>query len=121
MKHAVSKGHNDKKLRILEVGSGTGGATFRILNKFNWCFVQHATLMLWDVLNLLQTVFGDSLAASVEYTCTESNYSLLQKITGLFEEFSDILTFKVFDLEKNVTGQGLSLETYGIKYCLRIT
>jgi hypothetical protein len=70
--------------------------------------------MCSDILKLLQTIFGDSLTACVEYTCTDSNYVLLQKTTVRFSEFADILSFKILDVQKNLKEQGFSLETYGI-------
>eukprot|EP00026_Physarum_polycephalum_P000059 Phypoly_transcript_00059.p1 GENE.Phypoly_transcript_00059~~Phypoly_transcript_00059.p1 ORF type:complete len:2631 (+),score=316.25 Phypoly_transcript_00059:2-7894(+) len=89
----VAKGPH--MLRVLEVGSGTGGATVHILN-------------------LLKSLYGDTLGSCVEYTFTDISSSFFSKAARRFSEYENILIYKTLNLEKDPQHQGFTLESYDI-------
>ena len=83
--------HKNPGMRILEVGAGTGGATVPILES-------------------LQGAEFDSPAYS-RYDFTDISRSFFEKAQEIFSD-AKRMNFQVFDVEKDLAGQGFEPETY---------
>ncbi|CAG8958435.1 hypothetical protein HYFRA_00011112 [Hymenoscyphus fraxineus] len=80
--------HRYPAMKILEVGGGTGHATQAILNEIGGSF------------------------GSYQFTDISSGF--FEKAQARFEEYSDRMSYKVLDLEKDVLEQGFSAHSYDL-------
>ncbi|KAF1829261.1 hypothetical protein BDW02DRAFT_651485 [Decorospora gaudefroyi] len=80
--------HRYPHTKILEIGAGTGGATKYVLNEM-----------------------GDKMSS---YTYTDISVGFFAKAAEIFKQWSDRITFKVFDAEKNPLAQGYEPNSYDI-------
>lgn len=87
-----------KPLRILEVGAGTGSATSRIL------------------LSL-----GPNFAGRLEkYTYTDISGVFFEAASEEFKEYSSMMDFKVLDIEKDPSQQGLEAGSYDLVVAFQV-
>ncbi|PNP47787.1 hypothetical protein THARTR1_10472 [Trichoderma harzianum] len=82
-----------RDLRILEIGAGTGGTTYRILQS---C-----------------TPSGDSFCAEYMYTDISSGFFEAVRTTRL-KDWAHLLTFQTLDLEKDAAEQGFMEHSYDL-------
>ena len=90
VKKGVSEISNDEKIKILEVGAGTGGTSellFKILKPFE---------------------------AHIEYTYTDLSKSFLLFAERQYKEIAPYMVTKVFDIEKSPQDQGILQGEYDI-------
>ncbi|KAL5116716.1 hypothetical protein ACEQ8H_005328 [Pleosporales sp. CAS-2024a] len=80
--------HRYPHARILEIGAGTGGATKAVLESI-----------------------GDDFSS---YTYTDVSVGFFPKAAELFKQYSEKMTFKVFDAEKTPASQGYEQNLYDI-------
>lgn len=78
--------HRYPRMKILEIGAGTGGAS-------------------WKVLEALGSSFSS-------YTYTDISAGFFEKAKDLFSEFSSRMVFSTLDIEKDPIGQGFVEESY---------
>ncbi|KAI0593005.1 hypothetical protein F4775DRAFT_587134 [Biscogniauxia sp. FL1348] len=76
--------HENPKLRILEVGAGTGGMTSHIISAFS------------------------------NYTYTDISPTFFENASLRWSDLKDRMTFKTFNLERNAADQGLDLGSYDL-------
>ncbi|EMR67052.1 putative polyketide synthase protein [Eutypa lata UCREL1] len=88
----ISRLSGKRPLRILEVGAGNGRATRQIL------------------ANLSSNAGG----RLVKYTYTNTDDSSFEKAAEKFKEWSTMMEFKVFDIEKEPSQQGLEEGSYDV-------
>ncbi|KAL4810922.1 hypothetical protein BDV18DRAFT_165373 [Aspergillus unguis] len=99
MKYLDLHAHKNPRMKILELGAGTGGMTRHIL----------------DTL----TVNGSGEAGAgpprfEHYTYTDISAGFFPGAGSLFERFPDKVTFQVLDIEKDPLPQGFEGEAYDI-------
>ncbi|KAL7941128.1 putative polyketide synthase [Trichoderma barbatum] len=82
-----------RDLRILEIGAGTGGTTFRILQS---C-----------------TPNGDSFCSEYMYTDISSGFFEAVRTTRL-KDWAHLLTFQTLDLERDAVEQGFKEQSYDL-------
>ncbi|UKZ74669.1 Type I Iterative PKS [Trichoderma virens FT-333] len=82
-----------RDLRILEIGAGTGGTTYRILQS---C-----------------TPHGDSFCAEYMYTDISSGFFEAVRTTRL-KDWAHLLTFQTLDLERDAAEQGFEEHSYDL-------
>ncbi|KAI1412962.1 hypothetical protein F5Y13DRAFT_199455 [Hypoxylon sp. FL1857] len=87
--------HENPRLRILEVGAGTGGMTRRALS----------------ALKQIETETGTRVFT--EYLFTDISAAFFEEARGRFREFEERMEFKTFDLSSDSYEEdGLETETY---------
>ncbi|KAF7899503.1 hypothetical protein EAF00_003839 [Botryotinia globosa] len=89
--------HKHPNMKILEIGAGTGGMTNYLL----------------DIL--AQNGARDPRVGTprfAHYTYTDISAGFFEGATSLFENFPDMVTFKVLDIEKDPVKQGFEIESY---------
>lgn len=88
--------HETPGIRVLEIGAGTGGFTSRILSVF-------------------QTLEARTSAHTfVEYDYTDISPAFFEKGRERLSSFSDRLSFKILDLERDPGQQGFELNSYDL-------
>ncbi|KAK5807439.1 hypothetical protein VI817_001697 [Penicillium citrinum] len=80
--------HRDPRMKILEIGAGTGGAT-----------------------KLIMSDIGRSFAS---YTYTDISTGFFETAQEVFSLFSDKMIFKTLDIEKDIVQQGYEEHTYDL-------
>ncbi|RYP67274.1 hypothetical protein DL769_005813 [Monosporascus sp. CRB-8-3] len=101
--------HNQTGLRILEAGGGTGSATNVILNALKSSQVQGAE---------------DSPSPVATYDFTDISPAFFENARERFAEWSDILRYMPFDIEKDPGLQAMELGTYDLvvaTHCVHAT
>ncbi|KAI0429432.1 hypothetical protein F5Y09DRAFT_342635 [Xylaria sp. FL1042] len=88
--------HENPKLRILEVGAGTGGMTLHILS----------------TLRELERQTGGLYFSN--YTYTDVSPTFFENARTRWFEVGERMTFKLFDLERAVEDQGLEMGSYDL-------
>ncbi|KAL2849435.1 hypothetical protein BJX68DRAFT_267283 [Aspergillus pseudodeflectus] len=91
--------HKFPRMKILEIGAGTGGMTKYVLN------------------TLTQNGAGDAGAGNPRfshYTYTDISPGFFSNAAALFESFPETATFRVLDIEKDPVAQGFTAETYDL-------
>lgn len=88
--------HERPTLRMLEVGAGTGSMTSHILSTMS---------------NIERRTGGNRFSV---YTYTDISASFFEIARSRFQEFSDRMEFKAFDLNRGAAGQGFEEGTYDI-------
>lgn len=88
--------HENPRLRILEVGAGTGGMTSHILS---------------TLITLEEQTGGLSFS---NYTYTDVSPTFFENARARWHGVSERMTFKTFDLERAVEDQGFELATYDL-------
>ncbi|KAI0166917.1 hypothetical protein GGR52DRAFT_581678 [Hypoxylon sp. FL1284] len=87
-----------RPLRILEVGAGTGSATSRILSSL-----------------------GPNVAGRLQkYTYTDISGSFFETASEEFKNWSSMMDFKVLDIEKDPSQQGLEAESYDLVVAFQV-
>ncbi|KAF7881904.1 uncharacterized protein EAF02_006592 [Botrytis sinoallii] len=89
--------HKHPNMKILEIGAGTGGMTNYLL----------------DIL--AQNGARDPRVGTprfAHYTYTDISAGFFEGAASLFENFPDMVTFKVLDIEKDAVKQGFEKESY---------
>ncbi|KAI0009602.1 hypothetical protein F4779DRAFT_581698 [Xylariaceae sp. FL0662B] len=87
-----------RPLRILEVGAGTGSATSRILSSL-----------------------GPNVAGRVEkYTYTDISGAFFEAASEEFKQYSSMMDFKVLDIEKEPSQQGLEEGSYDLVVAFQV-
>ncbi|KAI2603712.1 hypothetical protein GGR54DRAFT_644565 [Hypoxylon sp. NC1633] len=87
-----------RPLRILEVGAGTGSATSRILS-----------------------ALGPNTAGRLQkYTYTDISGVFFEAASEEFKEWSSTMDFKVLDIEKDPSQQGLEAESYDLVIAFQV-
>ncbi|KAI1762800.1 hypothetical protein GGR53DRAFT_399114 [Hypoxylon sp. FL1150] len=87
-----------KPLRILEVGAGTGSATSRILSSL-----------------------GPNFPGRLEkYTYTDISGVFFEAASEEFKEYSSMMDFKVLDIEKDPSQQGLEAGSYDLVVAFQV-
>jgi hypothetical protein len=87
------------KLRILEVGAGTGGAT---------------QLVLDSLAPLDKTSTSLDRSAISSYTYTDISMGFFEKARERFEPWSELIEFKTLDVEQEASAQGFELGSFDI-------
>ncbi|KAI1653021.1 hypothetical protein F4813DRAFT_400491 [Daldinia decipiens] len=88
--------HENPKLRILEVGAGTGGMTSRVI----------------AALKELEKKSGALKFA--EYTYTDVSPAFFDKATARWEDYKERMTFKTFDMKRSAESQGFEPGSYDL-------
>ncbi|KAI8964593.1 hypothetical protein F5Y11DRAFT_355477 [Daldinia sp. FL1419] len=88
--------HENPKLRILEVGAGTGGMTSRVL----------------AALSELEKKSGGLKFA--EYTYTDVSPAFFEKATARWSDYKERMTFKTFDMKRSAESQGFEPGSYDL-------
>ncbi|KAI8953117.1 hypothetical protein F4801DRAFT_576840 [Xylaria longipes] len=88
--------HENPRLRILEVGAGTGGMTSHILS---------------TLIGLERDTGGLSF---LNYTYTDVSPTFFENARARWHGVKERMTFKTFDLERAVEDQGLELGSYDL-------
>ncbi|KAK0392639.1 hypothetical protein NLU13_2134 [Sarocladium strictum] len=86
-------------VKILEIGAGTGGTTFHVLER-------------------LRNADGTSKAA--EYCFTDISPGFLAKAADRFSADASIMEFKTLNIENEPAEQGFSLESYDLIICANV-
>ncbi|EOA87506.1 putative secondary metabolism biosynthetic enzyme [Exserohilum turcicum] len=81
-----------RKLRILEIGAGTGGTTFQVLQACSPC--------------------GEAFCDEYMYTDISPNFFKTGEST--LKKWQHLLTFRKLDIESNVAGQGFQEHAYDV-------
>jgi predicted O-methyltransferase YrrM len=88
-------GHKNPQMRILEIGSGTGGAT----------------------LPLLEALGGGkdgSLPRFVSYDVTDISTGFFEKVQEKVGDWKDLIHYRKLDIEQDPADQGLEVGTYDL-------
>ncbi|KAI5917692.1 hypothetical protein F4810DRAFT_640865 [Camillea tinctor] len=88
--------HENPKLRILEVGAGTGGMTSHIIH----------------TLQDLEKQSGGRRFGN--YTYTDISPTFFENASLKWNDLTDRMTFKTFNLERNAVDQGIDLGSYDL-------
>ncbi|KAI0551232.1 hypothetical protein F4679DRAFT_145449 [Xylaria curta] len=88
--------HENPRLRILEVGAGTGGMTSHILS---------------TLIGLEEQTGGLSFA---NYTYTDVSATFFENARERWHDIRERITFKTFDLERAVENQGFELGSFDL-------
>lgn len=91
--------HNQRNIRILEVGGGTGSATKVILE----------ALQSQDTREL-----PSGIASVATYDFTDISAAFSESAQRRFANWSDILRYKTFDIEKDPSLQDFEVGTYDL-------
>ncbi|KAL9121038.1 MAG: hypothetical protein Q9187_002404 [Circinaria calcarea] len=88
--------HKDPNLKILEIGAGTGGSTAPVLRSLTYRE-------------------GKPVAPKYsEYSFTDISPAFFEKAQERFQEYSDRMTFKTLDIEKDPLEQGYKAGGYDV-------
>lgn len=88
--HAAS--FKNPEMKVLEVGAGTGGAT----------------------ISSLAAVTREHGGGIKHFTFTDISSGFFRRVQPMLEQWSDIIDYKVLDIEKNPVEQGFEAGTYDI-------
>ncbi|KAH0592344.1 Polyketide synthase [Metarhizium humberi] len=91
--------HNQSRIRILEVGAGTGSATKIVLDAFRNSGAQDAESGILPI---------DT------YDFTDMSGAFFERAKSRFADWSDVLRYQTFDVEKDPALQGFELASYDL-------
>lgn len=88
-------GHQKSKLRVLEIGAGTGSTTVHVLNSL--CPLKSG--LPWSI---------------EEFVFTDISAGFMEEASKAFEDWQGIMSYKTFDVERNPAQQGLELGSFDL-------